>query len=122
MQSTAWGFRRTASYWPQAATTRRCCCGMQVLASNSEPLAGHNGTVEGLAFAPAGDRFATASGDGKIRICTSTSRVVIAELVGHRNFAKCVAYSPDGKWIASGGRDGEVHLWSTTTSGASRKA
>jgi WD40 repeat protein len=76
-------------------------------------LTGHDSSVGfgGVAFAPNGQRLATAHGDGAIRIWDLRTERIEQTLRGHNGLVVGVKFSPDGTRLASGGIDGSVRLW-----------
>ena len=75
-------------------------------------IAGHTGTVRGVAISPDGKTVASASDDSTIGLwSTATGDATRAPLTGHTKGVMAVAYSPDGRYLASGGEDGQVRLW-----------
>lgn len=68
--------------------------------------------VHGLAFAPDGKRFATASGNDLQVWNAKTGVVELARTVSGR--LEALAWSPDGSRIAGGGLTGAVFDWSGT--------
>jgi WD40 repeat protein len=77
-------------------------------------LRGHGGVAQAVAFGPTGDRLASVSTDGEIRIHeVSTGNLSCSVAGGHRaNLA--VSYSPDGSLLATGGQEG-VRTWDAET-------
>jgi WD40 repeat protein len=74
------------------------------------PLRGHTNFVMHLAFSPEGQRLATASADGTVRLWdlhSGESR----SLKGHEGAVVHVAFSKDGRQVLSTGQDGTVRLW-----------
>lgn len=69
------------------------------------------GSVNGMAFSPAGRTIATASSDGTVTLWERSSRNGIA--VEHAGAMNAVAFSPDGKILATGGEDAVLKLWDT---------
>ena len=67
--------------------------------------------VLAVAYAPDGNRVATASEDGRISTYDVRSGKLVQSWQGHSDAAVCLAYSPDGQTLASGGYDKAVQLW-----------
>lgn len=79
-------------------------------------LEGHSKPVEDVAWSPGGERLATASEDGTVRVwhLTEEKRSPVKEewvLRGHVGSVSSVAWSPDGKQLASGGWDATIQVW-----------
>jgi len=74
-------------------------------------LAGHTGNVSGLAFSPAGNKLASASHDGTIRLWDTATGQPITTLTGHNDRVTSVVFTPDGARLISGGWDGSVRVW-----------
>ncbi|MGI9624958.1 MAG: WD40 repeat domain-containing protein, partial [Acidimicrobiales bacterium] len=67
-------------------------------------LGHHDDVVRGIDFV--GDRVATASSDGRVRVWAPN------ELVGeHESPVRAVAAHPDEQWIATGGDDAQLSTW-----------
>ncbi len=62
-----------------------------------------------MTFSPDGERLASASFDGKIRVWDARSGSPVATLSGHEGWVMSVAFSPDGKELISRGE--QVHVW-----------
>jgi WD40 repeat protein len=70
------------------------------------------GPALAVAFSPDGDRVATASADGTVRVWDARTNRLERVLRGHRGPVYELAFSPDGTRLASGGDHGDVWLWS----------
>jgi WD40 repeat protein len=77
-------------------------------------LIGHSGPVNCVAFSPLGDRVATASWDGTIKLWDPANGAEMLTLRGCPNGVNCLAFSPDGRRIVSGGVDGSARVWDAT--------
>ena len=71
--------------------------------------------VSGLAFSPDGRRFATACGDGTVKIRDSGTGKVVQPIPAHKDAAVCVTFHPDGRHLASASADRTVKVWDLAT-------
>ncbi len=71
-------------------------------------LSGHTEGVLGVAFAPDGERIATASRDGTAKLWDATSGAELTTLSGHTDWVWGVAFAPDGERIATASADGKA--------------
>jgi WD40 repeat protein len=70
----------------------------------------HPGSLDSIAFAPAGDRVATgAEADGAVRVWHASNGKEERRL-RHEGGVFALCYSPDGRWLAGAGT-GMVVLW-----------
>ena len=68
--------------------------------------------VADVAFSPDGERIASASFDGAVRVWSAnTGKQIGPPLIGHTDAVTSVAFSPDGKRLASSSGDGTVRFW-----------
>ena len=75
-------------------------------------LKGHTQEVNSVAFSPDGQRLASASRDGTVKVWDVATGQESLTLKGHPLGVRSVAFSPDGRRIASTGVfDGLVKLW-----------
>src|SRR5207249_9404069 len=79
-----------------------------------QSLAGHRGTIPGLAFDPTGERLASAGADGTVRVWTVPRGQETRLYRGHRDAAQAVAFSPDGMRLTSASADGTLKVWDLT--------
>jgi WD40 repeat protein len=75
-----------------------------------------------LAFSPDGQRLATSSYHGTVRLWDAATRQPIRPITGKPScWIWSVAFSPNGKWLASSGQDGTVRLHDATSGRVLRK-
>ncbi len=73
-------------------------------------LKGHQGTVYSASFSPEGQRIATASKDGTVRLWDRSGRQR-RQWQAHRQGVLSVSFSPNGQQLATAGVDGMIRLW-----------
>ena len=73
-------------------------------------LQGHREGIYNVAFAPDGERIATASADGTVKLWERSGKLR-QTLQGERQRASSVAFSPDGNVLAVAGWNGTIELW-----------
>jgi WD40 repeat protein/tRNA A-37 threonylcarbamoyl transferase component Bud32 len=78
-------------------------------------LEGHTDQVWSVAFSPDGQRLASGSREGSVKVWDATTGQVLHTLPGHTDVVHAVAFSPGGRQLASGGWDGVVKVWDATT-------
>jgi WD40 repeat protein len=76
-------------------------------------LKGHIYTIYDLAFSADGERLASASHDGTVRIWHVATGETLHVLKGHSAPVHAVAWHPNGKLLLSGSMDKTARLWST---------
>jgi WD40 repeat protein len=67
--------------------------------------------ISALAFNANGDRFASASADGTIKIWETEGLKLICSLEGNRGQVRSVVFSPNGYQVTSGGVSGSITCW-----------
>jgi WD40 repeat protein len=87
-------------------------------------LKGHTDMVNSVAFSPDGQRLASASRDGSVKVWDARTGQEIFTFEGNKNKAlppiwqdniAVVAFSPDGNRLASGHYDKTVRVWDART-------
>ena len=73
-------------------------------------MKGHQQYVLSAQFSPDGERLATVSLDGSVRVWGGRDGAALAVLSKQGPW-RSVIFSPDGKRIAAGGMDGSVQVW-----------
>jgi WD40 repeat protein len=76
-------------------------------------LAGHEGEVREVAYSPQGDRIASASLDGTVKLW-ATDGTLLHTLESDAQGVRAIALSPDGQVLAAGGF-GTIRLWDMQT-------
>ncbi len=74
-------------------------------------LEGHSNAVTSVSFSPNGQRLASGSKDGTIKLWICDGRE-LQTLQGHSDEVYSVSFSPNGQTIASASADKTVKLWS----------
>ncbi|MFI5502866.1 toll/interleukin-1 receptor domain-containing protein [Nocardia asteroides] len=84
-----------------------------------QPLVGHDGLVNSLAFSPDSTKLASGATDGTIRLWNAaTGTAEGAPLAGHSGWVMGVAFSPDNRHLASTAWDGTMRIWNVSRAGS----
>ncbi|MGS2808425.1 toll/interleukin-1 receptor domain-containing protein [Nocardia sp. MW-W600-9] len=84
-----------------------------------DPLAGHEGLVNSVAFSPDSTRLASGSTDNTVRLWNvATGTAEGAPLAGHSGWVMGVEFGPDGHRLASTAFDGTMRVWNISRSGS----
>jgi WD40 repeat protein/tRNA A-37 threonylcarbamoyl transferase component Bud32 len=75
----------------------------------------HSAGIEGVAYSPNGERVASSSADGDVKIWDESTGELRLTLAGHHGPVNDVAYAPDGRRIATAGWDKTIKIWDTET-------
>ena len=81
------------------------------------PLAGHSGTIEGVAIDLEGRTAVSASRDRTVRVWRTSSHECLSVLDGHSGEVLTVQLAGDGSEAISGGADGRLVLWDVRQAG-----
>jgi WD40 repeat protein len=93
------------------------CDSAREIQSNHAPirqLSAHQDPIWSIVFTPSGDRFATASADGTIRIWDTETFDLLEQLEGHSGWVMSLDFSPNGGAIVSGDLEGSIKTWSVS--------
>lgn len=75
-------------------------------------LPGHGQVVTAVAFRPAAAaEFASAGGDGRLRIWNTESRQLVGEGGGAKDYLNSLAFAADGGWICAAGEESRLFVW-----------
>jgi WD40 repeat protein len=74
----------------------------------------HTGAVSSAAFAPRGEKIATVSWDGSVKVWSSGEGSVLLQQ-GHRGRVCAAVFAADGKTLLTSGEDGSIRSWDMTT-------
>ncbi len=75
----------------------------------------HSREINAVAFSSDGQRLATASSDGTVKIWDLGNGHEILTYTGHTDKVRCLAWSRDGKFIASAGMEKNIKIWDADT-------
>jgi WD40 repeat protein/serine/threonine protein kinase len=79
------------------------------------PLMEHARAVFSVAVSPDGERVASSSQDGIIKIWDAKTAQELRSIPAHKDHVRSIAFSPDGQWLASGSWDKTVKVWDAQT-------
>lgn len=72
----------------------------------------HGQVVTAIAFRPtAPNEFASAGGDGRLRIWNTESRQLVGEGAGAKDYLNSLAFGADGGWICAAGEEAKLFVW-----------
>ncbi|KAK7426210.1 hypothetical protein QQZ08_007239 [Neonectria magnoliae] len=80
-----------------------------------QTLEGHGGSVNSVVFSADGQRLASGSYDGTVKIWDIATGACIQTLEGHSGLVNSVVFSADGQRLASGSGDETVKIWDAAT-------
>lgn len=81
----------------------------------------HGAPVADLAFAPSGERLATAGTDTVARLWQTGDGQLLTELRGHTGSLAAVAWSPDGERVVTAALDGTLIVWRASSGAIERE-
>ena len=71
--------------------------------------------VQAICLVSGDSRVAAATTDNVIRLCDTTSKRPVIELIGHDDPITCLRFDPGGNQLISGSHDGSVRRWDITS-------
>ncbi|KZP28027.1 WD40 repeat-like protein [Athelia psychrophila] len=84
--------------------------------SCEQAIEGCDSVVSSVVYSPDGDRVASGSNDGKVRVWnTHTGELAAGPFEGHIDDVISIAFSPDGVCIVSGSEDCNIRVWDVHT-------
>ena len=78
-------------------------------------LVGHFNEVLDATYSADGEKIATASSDGTVRVWEAKTGLLIVVLNGHLGAIHSVIFSPDGQRIVTASADNSAHIWDAKT-------
>jgi len=88
---------------------------LRVRHSNLLELRGHTSATTGVSYSADGQRVASTSWDGTVKIWDARTGQESLTLKGHTDAVNSVSFSPDGQRLASAGGDKTVKVWDART-------
>jgi WD40 repeat protein len=87
----------------------------ELASKEGRTFTGHNKPVMGIAYHPAGNRVATASWDGTVRLWEPGDPTVESRVIdfGHPSLCNAVSFSPSGRHLAVGLGNGTIAILRT---------
>ena len=89
---------------------------LKSLAAPAQVLDGHDGPVQGVAFARSGGQLVTGGADKTLRLWTLAGPTLTRVYKGHAEAIDALAMSPDGRRMVSASSDGQIRISSTQSS------
>ncbi len=86
-----------------------------LLHSEVRLLPGHTQRVNSVVYSPDGQRMATASDDGTVRIWRAGTDELVSILRGHTGCVNEVQFDPSGTWLATASCDRTAKRWDLTS-------
>ncbi|MEM7233272.1 MAG: protein kinase [Planctomycetota bacterium] len=71
----------------------------------------HENAIHAISFHPAGDIFATASGDKLVHVWRLDSGAKVGTLAGHEGPVFAAVFDPSGRFLATASADGTARVW-----------
>lgn len=97
---------------PLATTYIQCCC-QSLRETAAETLPGHDSWVQTLCFSPDGQRLASGSADGTLKVWEAGTGRVLQTIKAHSQAIRTIAWISNA--VATASLDGRIEVWEADT-------
>jgi WD40 repeat protein/energy-coupling factor transporter ATP-binding protein EcfA2 len=103
----------TARLWNVTPDTYITDQNVSYLGNNHKILKGHTDILQGITFSPNGNKVATSSLDGSVRLWNVKTGKALRVLIGHKNTVFGVRFLANGIDLITASQDRTLRLWDT---------